>query len=93
GQQINAQFLLGLHAQAYHPLTAAIFRYTDQTNSYYGHKRTFIDSFMQAMISHHGTRMVSFLQVCKENIIKTSSPKSVVVDDLVVAMNQMSLEA
>ncbi|KAJ1902559.1 hypothetical protein LPJ81_003544, partial [Coemansia sp. IMI 209127] len=92
GQQVNAQFLLGLRAQAYHPLTAAIFRYTDQTNSYIEHKRTFIDCFMQSMVEHHGTRMLSFLRVCKENIIKLSSPKSP-VDDLVVAMNQMSLEA
>ncbi|KAJ1737400.1 hypothetical protein H4S06_000380 [Coemansia sp. BCRC 34490] len=92
GHQVNTQFLLGLHSKSYHPLTAAVFRYTDKSNTYSDKKRTFIDCFMQAMVSQHGARMVSFLQICKENIIRLSSPRNV-VDDLVVAMNRMSLEA
>ncbi|KAI9503067.1 hypothetical protein GGI25_005173 [Coemansia spiralis] len=78
GGQVGQQFLLN---QPYHPLTMAVFRHNGES---------FIDHFVQMMIEHHGERMIAFLQVCKENLVRLSSPS---VDDLVVKMNRLSLEA
>ncbi|KAJ2712356.1 hypothetical protein H4R19_002797 [Coemansia spiralis] len=94
-QPMNAQYMArdGL----FHPLTSAVVRYsdycyTDRTALPAPGGHGFIDFFMQAMLAQHGTRMCTFLQICKDNMV--GSPPSTASEDeeLAVAMDHLSLQ-
>ncbi|KAJ2728235.1 hypothetical protein H4S00_001088 [Coemansia sp. D1744] len=80
----------------YHPLTNAIIQYGDycragtlESNPKEFH---FIDYFMQAMVSQHGVRMGTFLQICRESLSQVAKTPLAEEDELVVAMEHLSLE-
>ncbi|KAJ2850504.1 hypothetical protein IWW36_001820 [Coemansia brasiliensis] len=91
-QEIGTQYLI--NDGRYHPLTRAILKYCDycklgtlsDTKEF-----SFIDYFMQAMLTQHGVRMCTFLQLCKENLCRVSLPPSSDENELVAAMSQLTL--
>ncbi|PIA13622.1 hypothetical protein COEREDRAFT_89376 [Coemansia reversa NRRL 1564] len=82
----------------YHPLTNSVVSYCDycyrgDTKLPEPNKYNFIDFFMQAMLAQHGLRMCTFLQMCKSSLSENLSPLESEDKDLVVAMEQLSLES
>ncbi|KAJ2803608.1 hypothetical protein H4R20_002825 [Coemansia guatemalensis] len=95
-QSLGSQYLVD--NGMYHPLTNAVVSYCDYC--YRGEmklpepsKYNFIDFFMQAMLTQHGLRMCTFLHMCKSSLTGALSPIETKDNDLVVAMEQLSLES
>ncbi|KAJ2304508.1 hypothetical protein H4S02_000992 [Coemansia sp. RSA 2611] len=95
GHAVGPEYLA--NSGRYHPLSMAIARYCDYC--YFGDVAkdpkdfNFIDYFMQAMLAQHGVRMCTFLDLCRNNLIRLSTLVPADESELVVAMEHLSLGA
>ncbi|KAJ2775035.1 hypothetical protein IWQ56_000299 [Coemansia nantahalensis] len=94
GQPMNPQYVA--QDGMFHPLTSAVVRYCDYCYSEGGAmpalgEHSFIDFFMQAMLAQHGSRMCTFLQICRDNMLKAPPSPLSEDDELAEAMGHLSI--